>query len=430
MRRIEFIWIVLILCSLNASSQVVRSYGGPLYYQEDTTSMYSGKYAWNLSRIVHGMKWIEDSRLTSTDSVYLSEIDNVYRELKTYRDSRMNYAMMDKQINRQNQKIDMAWKDKYQRTTPYGIVRKEILSGKPDATDSLILNGIAFNDENIQDKAYACFKKAVEKEPSRLKNYFFVIMNEMEYTRDTARALEYINKAITLSNGNKISTFNPYETRAWINVSRKQYNLECDDMNKILEKEPDNQRALYNRAHIKKEMTDYAGSNADFHQILKYIQSKPISQAIDSAMLFNDIGWNYYLMKEYKRCLDYAGQSLLLTPDNPYALDTRGSGYYGLGEYEKCIDDMTKSIGSSTELANSWYLRGLSYLKLNSPDKACADLTKAARLGIAKAAEAMKGLCHSAADTDVEKQRQFPSKKSSNNKSRISFDANGFYFRF
>jgi len=119
-----------------------------------------------------------------------------------------------------------------------------------------------------------------------------------------------------------------------------------------------------------------------------------------------------------------------LTPDNPYALDTRGSGYYGLGEYEKCIDDMTKSIGSSTELANSWYLRGLSYLKLNSPDKACADLTKAARLGMAKAAEAMKGLCHSAADTDVEKQRQFPSKKSSNNKSRISFDANGFYFRF
>jgi len=430
MKRIELIWIILILCTLNARSQVIRTSGGPLYHQEDTTRMYSSKYAWNLSRIVHGMKWIENTRPGSPDSAYVSEIDSVYRELKAYRDSRMNYALMDKQINLQNQRLDKAWKEMYQRTTPYGIVRKEILSGKPDATDSLILNGIGFREDNKPDKAYACFKKAVGNKPNRLDNYFFIIVDEMEFTRDTIKAMEYINNAINLSNGKKITSFNPYETRAWIYVSRKQYSLACDDMNKVLEKEPDNQHALFNRAHIKKEMTDYAGSNADFQQILKCIQSKPFIQAIDSALLLNDIGWNYYLMKDYKLCLDYAGQSLLLRPDYPYALDTKGSGYYGLGEYEKCIDYMTKAIASNPELGNSWYLRGMSYLKLNSQDRACANLTKAAALGVAEAAKAMKGLCHPPIGTEAEKQKQFPANKSSNKMERIRVDANGVYFRF
>ena len=430
MKRIVFNGVVLILCSLNVRSQVVRTTGSPLYHQEDTTSMYSSKSAWNLSRIVNGMKWIENHRVGCPDSVYVSEIDQVYRNLKTYRDSRMNYALMDKQINQQNQKIDKAWKDMYQRTTPYGIIRKEILSGKPDATDSLILSGIAFNDENKQDKAYPCFKKAMEKEPARLKNYFFVIMDEMEYTRDTARAMEYINKAITLSNGKKISSFNPYESRSWIYFSRKQYNLAIDDLNHVLEKEPENQNARFNRAHVKQEMTDYVGSVSDFKEMLNYIHTKSFSMAIDSAVLLNNIGWNYYLKKDYKLCMEYACQSLLLRPDYPYALDTRGSGYYGLGEYEKCIDDMTKAIGSNPELGNSWYLRGMSYLKLNSQDRACADLTKAAALGVADAIEVLKGQCHPTTGTDVEKQKQFPAEKPSNNKNRFRIDGYGIYYTF
>lgn len=429
MKRIQFIWIILILCSLCIRSQVVRSSGGPLFHQEDTTSMYCGKYGWNLSRIVHSMKWLEDIRLGCPDSVYVSKMDSVYRELKTYRDSRMNYALMDKQINLLNLKLEKAWKEMYQRSTPYGIVRKEILSGKPDATDSIILNGIGFKEEDKPDKAYACFKKAVEKDPSRLNNYFFVIIEEMLFSRDTVKAMDYINKAILLSNGKKITSFNPYEVRAWIYASKKQYNPACEDLNRVLEKEPDNQHALINRGHIKEEMTDYTGSNADFQQILKYLKSKPFRVTADSAILLNSIGWNYYLMKDYHLCMEYACQSLLLKPDNSYALDTRGSGYFGLGEYEKCMDDMTKAIESNPELGNSWYLRGMSNLKLNRTDKACADLSKAAALGVAEAAEAMKGLCHPPDGTDVEKQSQFHNTKPRNGKFRFEFGSNGsFYF--
>jgi len=145
----------------------------------------------------------------------------------------------------------------------------------------------------------------------------------------------------------------------------------------------------------------------------------------ESAWILNGIGWNYYLLKKYELCAEYACKSLLLNPDNPYALDTRGSGYFGLGEYERCIDDMTKAIALNPDLGNSWYLRGMSYLKLNRPEKACADLSKAAGLGVAEAAGAMKGLCKPPDNAEVEKQRQFPNKKIPNVKNRFRIEPNG-----
>jgi len=66
---------------------------------------------------------------------------------------------------------------------------------------------------------------------------------------------------------------------------------------------------------------------------------------------------------------------------------------------------------------------------LNRPDQACPDLTKATGLGVAEAAEAMKGLCLPTANTDVENQRQFPNEKPSTPKNRLTMDGYGIYYR-
>ena len=423
MKRIKFLLIFLLLCSLGANGQWASN--APLYHQQDDNSMYSGKYAWNLSRIVNTMKWIDNNRRGATDSVFVSVLDSAYRKLKAFRDSPVNYCLLDKQLDLINLKLDKAWNDSYQRCTPYGLVRKEILSGKPDETDKLILDGIGFREENKPEKAYSCFKKAVEKDSTRLNYYFFVIMAELENKGDTAKALDYLNRVIRSGKDKKITTFNPYLTRAWIYTSRKQYSPATDDLNRVLEKDTGNIPALYNRAYVKEHVKDYAGTIADYQYMLKCLQSKPFRAFADSALILNNIGWNYYFLKEYELCAEYACKSLLLKPDDSYALDTRGSGYYGLGEYERCIDDMTKAIGSNAELANSWYLRGMSYLKLNRLDKACADLSKATVLGVAEASEAMKGLCQPPDNAAVEKQRQFPNKKLPSVKNRFRVDPNG-----
>jgi len=277
-----------------------------------------------------------------TDSLYVSQLDTLYRKLKTYHESRLNYALLDRQINLLNSQLEKAWNDSYQRSSPCGIIRKEILSKKPDETDQLILDGIKFSAENKQDKAYEYFKKAVEKEPARLNYYYFVIMDELEFVRDTVKALETINKVI--STNKNIFAYNPYSLRAWIYISQKQYSLACDELNHVLEKDTNNQQALFNRGHLKTEMKDFAGSVSDYQRLLKCLRLKPFRTVADSAMILNNIGWNYYLSKEYELCTEYAGKSLLLKPNDPFTLDTRGSGYFGLGEYEKCIDEMTKAI--------------------------------------------------------------------------------------
>lgn len=430
MKRTEWVLIFFILYSVGVVGQVVRLPDGPANRQQDTTSVLSGRYAWNLSRIVYAMKWIENNRMGSTDMVYMSELDSAYRELKSYRDNRVNYALVDKQLNRLDLKLEKAWKDMNRRTSPYGLFRQELLSRKPDDTDKLILDGIAFREENKPEKAYQCFKKAVESDSTRLNNYYFLIMGEMEFNGDTARALDYTNKLISRSNGMKFNAYNPYLIRAWIAISRKQYSTSLEDVNRVLEKDTDNLEALSLHAHAKQELKEYAATLSDYQRMLKCLQFKPYSTDADSAILFNNIGWNYYLMKEYELCAEYACKCLEIKPDYGYALDTRGSGYYGLGEYERCIEDMTKAIGLEPELANSWYLRGMSNLKLNRQEKACADLSRAAALGVAEAAATMKGLCQPPDNTEIEKQRQFPNKKLPNVPNRLRIDPNGnIHFR-
>ncbi|MDD4972411.1 MAG: hypothetical protein PHT07_23525 [Paludibacter sp.] len=250
-------------------------------------------------------------------------------------------------------------------------------------------------------------------------------MAELENNGDTTKALDYLNKVISRSNGIKITTFDPYLTRAWIYFLQKQYSPATTDLKRVLKNDSNNLHALSIRGYIKRQLKDYNGSNADFQRMLKCLQSKPFSVVADSAFILNGIGWNYYLLKEYELCAEYACKSLLLVPDEAYVLDTRGSGYYGLGEYERCIDDMTKAIGSDPDQGNSWYLRGMSYLKLNIQDRACADLSKASLLGVAEATEAMKGLCQPPTKEEVEKQRQFPNKKIPKVKNRFRIFPNG-----
>ena len=148
MKRTEFILIFLLLSSMAAMGQWASVNGLPYCNKPDTTSIYSGKYSWNFSRIINIMKWIEGNRRRFEDSVYVGELDSKYRELKSYCKNNVNYARLDKQINQIDSALNKSWYDCYERTTPYGLIRNEILSKKPNETDQLILDGIQYRKEN------------------------------------------------------------------------------------------------------------------------------------------------------------------------------------------------------------------------------------------------------------------------------------------
>lgn len=428
MRGIKFTLVFLILCSMFAVGQRVHYGRGGYYNYVDTTSIYSSRYVGNLSRITGMMNWIEGVRSLNNDSVYLGELNTIYSELNVYCKPGVNYALVDKRLFQLEAAVNKAWKNYNERMSPYGIIRKELLAHKRDATDELVLNGIRLYEDNKRDSAYQYFKKAVEKEPGRWKNYYFVIMDELQVTNDTAKAFEDVEILLKLNNGISFAGIQPNLIRAWIYEARNQHQLALDDINKVLEKDPQNVETLYDRGYVKERMKDYTGANSDFQQVLSLYQAKPVSMMLDSAILLNNIAWNYYLAKQYELCVEYANKSLLLRREDSHTLDTRGSGYYGLGEYQKCIDDMTDAIRLSPELDNSWYLRGMCYLKLNKKYQALTDLSNAAWLGLEEATDMLKELSRGDKNTEIEKQRQFPVKKPAKYKDNVIFDAYGLHF--
>jgi tetratricopeptide (TPR) repeat protein len=374
------------------------------------------------------MKWIERYRPGCPDSIFVKEMDVRYRELKVFKDSRLNYALMDKQIIQISNILDKSYEECNERVSPEGIIRKEILARTPDDADRLILDGIQLRDSDKHEQAYGHFIKAVEKAPLRLSYYYFTITEELNFKQDTVKALEYLDRVIKLSKGKQMSVFQPYLMRAWIYTSQENYKAAVDDCNSELENNANSIQALYYRAYVKSEMHDYAGAVADYKEVLKSLRLRPFAGVTDSARVLNTIGWNYYLIKDYTLCVEYADKSLLLDPDNSRTLDTRGSGYFGLGNYEKCIDDMTKAIGFEPELANSWYLRGLSWLKLDRKEQACADLTQAADLGYTEAIDSKKGLCPPPVNREIQEQRKFPRSKSTN-KNRFGINPYTMFYR-
>ena len=63
----------------------------------------------------------------------------------------------------------------------------------------------------------------------------------------------------------------------------------------------------------------------------------------------------------------------------PY--NNRGWVYYLLKDYKKAIEDFNKAISINSKFANAYHNRGLCYQAINENEKALADFNKAKALG-------------------------------------------------
>jgi Flp pilus assembly protein TadD len=428
MIRILTFVVFTFICSLTASGQVVNVYDYPVSVKQDTTSVFSGKYAINLSRVSYAMDWINRECEVSNETEYVSGLRGIYKELESFKLTKVNYALIDKKLAQINERIKQLYIDFREINYTYKLIRKEILAKTPDKVDQFILDGMKLRDESKFIDSYNCFKKAFESDSTRLYTYFLLINDELFLSQDTLKALYYLNKLIKLNNGEDILTFNPLIQRANINFSQCKYDLAIQDLNILLAKKPDDEEVYFNRAYTKSYQKDYEGSNADYYYLLNYAKSNlKKTTRIDSALVTNNIAWNHYLMNDYEKCVLLANKSLLIKPNYTAALDTRGSAYFKLGEFDKCIDDMTNIIKLNSQEGNAWYFRGLAYLKQNKTHLACTDLSKAYCLGVADAAVAMKGVCGVPSSFDEELHKQF-TRNLKKIKTRIIFRVDNFIF--
>ena len=384
---------LIILYSTHLHGQYMRFDHGPSAAKLDTTSVFSERYRSNLARIVDLSSWIDNNRSGCPDAKYYQQLDSIYNVLKSYTTNHVNYAQLSQQINDLADKTNSAYKDFYERVSPYGMMLHELTLKKRDSVDSLLLEGIRLHENEQFESALQLFNRVIDMDSTRLNNYYFAIDNELFVRNDTAKAFHYLDKVVRMNKENKKLNFSPSDSYMYLYAMKQQYEKSLEYADKAIETDSSNYKAIFMKATIYKELKNYPLSNKSFKELLKSIQHQPFASYSDSAFIYNSIAWNYYLMKEYRLCVEFADISLQLIPNNSSAFDTRASGYYGLGEYQKCINEMTKALRLNPELENSWYLRGLSYKQLNMTDKACNDLSMAVSLGNKAALEEMTDYC-------------------------------------
>ncbi|NQV93097.1 tetratricopeptide repeat protein [Candidatus Kaiserbacteria bacterium] len=70
---------------------------------------------------------------------------------------------------------------------------------------------------------------------------------------------------------------------------------------------------------------------------------------------YNDIAWVYFQKGDYARALEYASKGLLLAPESPWLLTTKGVVLMNLGENTEAISHLEKALKLTLELEpHSW----------------------------------------------------------------------------
>jgi len=110
-----------------------------------------------------------------------------------------------------------------------------------------------------------------------------------------------------------------YYLRALCASKLNLYDKALQDYNKVLELEPNNLNALFNRAFYIKESTgDFAGAAEDY--------ARYISLNIDgnNAFAYNNMGFAKYKTGRVSEGLSDIDKSIEINPENPYAFRNKG----------------------------------------------------------------------------------------------------------
>lgn len=149
--------------------------------------------------------------------------------------------------------------------------------------------------------------------------------------------------------------------RAVAYASAQNYPDAIKDLNTVLEINPDNNTALWQRAVCSAMLVDYEQDDTPQNAALRY------------AGVMSDF--------EKLRKTNH---------DNAYIPYCQGTFCARRGEYNKAIEYLTEAINQDKDLPHAYFNRGLSYILSGEPAKAKADLSKAGELGLYNAYSLLK----------------------------------------
>ncbi|MDR2927616.1 MAG: tetratricopeptide repeat protein [Cytophagaceae bacterium] len=224
---------------------------------------------------------------------------------------------------------------------------------------------------------------------------------ETELTRETSAqvfaAIEKVNRRLEKASMDETESL--YMLRALFYSAVLNLNSAMDDYNRVVELNPENYLAWFNRACTRFRMVE----------IVKELEAETPEQKQELRM--GAIGVNTAQKHDNdSRILDYdlvskdLEKALELNPNFAFAHYNLGMLHCILRDFEEGIARFTSAIQCNADFAEAWYNRGLTSIYLGREVEGTLDLSKSGELGIFKAYNVIKRYGYEGEDFEEEEE--------------------------
>ncbi len=307
---------------------------------------------------------LKDYDAADKDRYYASEVMERYRKMK----AGDRNALVDTTANFQKL-IDINAKNDEVRDVINGRVQdKNVIVELQDVfwVQYLSLDSLRSGKVQYYNKHIMSYNQAHNYDPA-----ITLANKEVLYPEDfVAPYMEKLSQKIA-ENGD----IDSYLLRGSFYLQQGEYPKAIADFSAILEKDPQNLLALFNRAAAQMHMYDYIESIDD--KTTRVVgEIKQENRKIDYSQV----------LKDYQQCL-------AIDPDFVFARYNMANVYAKSEEIDKAIAAYTEVIRQDKDIAEAYYNRGILYIYIGKKALANADLSKAGELGIADAYNIIKRYC-------------------------------------
>ena len=208
----------------------------------------------------------------------------------------------------------------------------------------------------------------VSYDTSKHGDNFFELGFTSYGNKDYIKAIEYFTKVIDQEPKNVEAYYNRGLSCMWTG----NYKRAINDFTKVIELNPEHSKGYYWRAFSFNSLQKTDDAIKDY--------SKSIEIEPDFVNAYNDRGLSYLDKKDYDKAIADLNRAIKLKPDYSEAYFNRGIAYFDKKEYDMSVEDNTKAIEHFPGYLNAYINRGLSYHRKKVFDRAFDDYATALSL--------------------------------------------------
>lgn len=165
----------------------------------------------------------------------------------------------------------------------------------------------------------------------------------------------------------------------------QQYEEAITAYNRVLENNPTNVKALYNRGRSYEELGNLDEAEKDFKAAFNE-DNKNVQVLLSLSNL-------YQKKKQHEMALQYADYAVQIPGAPATAYFLKGRAYHQLGNTQNALTEYNAAIKMDPKSGQAYYYRGMLKIATNRKSGGCEDLNLAVGLDHAQAKEALEQHC-------------------------------------